>query len=191
VAEDKNPVDAVLTWHRALWIDTGGNRAARARLRRCVTVLDALMLEESQDLLRRLRRAGMERPDERVALLAMVLARVEPGRVQVPFAEALGRTSDNRRPDPRKEERPRLSPARFGSLLRAMNAREWDDLARALRRALAILNDVSFGVRAFVRDILCLDDNVPRHWTYAYWQTASPDEEIEPQTPANQTEPVS
>lgn len=190
-ADPKDAVGAALRWHCALWPKnpTGVSRAARARLRRSPTVLDVLMLADTHDLLRRLNEAGAQKLDERVAVLATALARVEPGESRTPFARALGQTAEGRRPG--ADERPRLSPARFGVLLRAAHARDWDGFARALRRALAILGDAPFDVATLVGDLLFLNEKTLQRWTYAYWQTTAPDDEADADPTLTQTEPVS
>lgn len=168
-------VASALGWWDQLRKD-GRSRAASARLRRCAMPFDALLLEETHDLLKALRRSGWENTslhaDERIAALAMALAQIdESGRVR--FAQALGRTADDRVPRD-ESDRPRLSPARFGALMRAAHARNWDAFARALRRSLAILSETTFYVPAFVSDVLYLNDAVLQRWTYDYWQTRAP-----------------
>src|ERR1700746_1387053 len=56
-AEQNNATVAVLQWWRALHLDIGAARAARARLRRCSGALDALLLEETHDLIKAARSA--------------------------------------------------------------------------------------------------------------------------------------
>jgi CRISPR type I-E-associated protein CasB/Cse2 len=187
-ADPKDAVAAALRWHGALHVDTGANRAARARLRRCGSVLDAVLLEETHGLLRRVHQAGVDKIDDRVAVLATIFARVKPGESRIPFARALGQTSEGRKPQ--ADERQRLSPARFGALMRAAQARDWDGFARAMRRALAILGDASFNMPAFISDVLFLNDRALQRWTYAYWQTTAPADDDQPQPSTTETEPV-
>ena len=176
-------VAAVLRWWDWLRRDLGESRAAAARLRRCASVFDALLLAETHELIKVVRRSGEERlardADQRLAVLAMALAHVEKSST-TSFAATLGRTVEGRPPNTKDGERPRLSPARFGTLLRAARARDLDGFARALRRAFAILGDSAFDVPGFVRDVLHMSDRTLQRWTYRYWQTNAPDESAQP-----------
>jgi len=191
-ADPKSATAKVLEWRRALQTETGAARAASARLRRAPSVLDALLLEETLDLIRAAREAGPKAPvrdfDQRLVVLAMTLPRIA-NESKTSLARALGQTSAGRAPA--GEERPRLSPARFGALVRAARARNWDGFARALRRALTILGDAPIDVAGFVRDVLFLDDAMLRRWTYDYWQTLQPSEKSNPQPDANAMEDAS
>jgi CRISPR type I-E-associated protein CasB/Cse2 len=171
--EDKPVVSAVLTWRGRLLLDIGASRAASARLRRCSTTLDVLMERETIELIKAVRIAGGRDAgvDERVAIIAVALAHA-PASGPVRFAEALGRTGEGKSPGP--DERPCFSPARFATLLRAAEERDWDALIRALRRAFAILGGTPFNIPAFVEDLVFLNDRRLRRWTYDYWQTSAP-----------------
>jgi len=198
-AETDKPIEAVsavLGWERWLQLDAGDSRAARARLRRAASAFDALLLAETHALLKAVRATGDKRlprdADERLAVLAMTLAHVDTSS-PTPFAAALGLGPDGRPPNPRAGERPRLSPARFGALMRAVHDRDWDRFARASRRAVAILGDSVFNVPRFVRDVLWMNDRTLQHWTYQYWQTDAPPELTEEPAPnpsSDETESV-
>ncbi len=184
MANEPQPVvAAVLKWRRSLQNESGAARAASARLRRAPNVLEALMLEETLDLIKAARQAGAKGFSAdfelRLVVLAMTLARVE-GESRTALARALGQTSG--------DERPRLSPARFGVLLRAARSRDWDSFARALRRALAILGDTPFDVARLVGDVLFLNDATLRRWAYDYWQTSAPADTEPPQPASNELE---
>ena len=181
-SEPQPQVAAVLNWRRELQSQSGASRAARARLRRASSVIEALMLEETLDLIKAARQAGARGSgdfEQRLVVLAMTLARVE-GESGAPLARVLGQTSN--------DDRPRLSPARFGGLLRAARARNWDAFARALRRAMAILGDTRFDVARLVRDVLDLDDATLRRWAYDYWQTSAPADPESSQPAASELE---
>jgi CRISPR type I-E-associated protein CasB/Cse2 len=169
--------NAVTSWWRALHLDFGTNRASRARLRRCSTILDALLLPETQTLIRSVRNSRaiefFGEIDQRLAVLGLILAQVESS-ASAPFAEQLGRTAEGR--PPRSDERPRLSPNRFGTIVRSARARDWDAFARATRRALAVANNPAFNVHWFANDLLFFNDRVLQTWTFHYWQSNAPTE---------------
>jgi CRISPR type I-E-associated protein CasB/Cse2 len=176
-AEQNNATAAVLRWWRALHLDIGAARAARARLRRCSGAFDALLLEETHNLIKAARSAGAaaRRDDERrLLVLAITLPGVE-NQSKLSFARALGQTSDGRIPT--GDERPRLSPARFGALTRAAHARDWDRFARALRRAILILDKTPFDVARLIDDVLFMNSSTLQRWTYDFWQTRAPAEQ--------------
>lgn len=180
-------IGAVLEWRRRLHLDTGVARAARARLRRASAVFDALLLEESLDLIKAVRATAAKAPagdfEQRLVVLAMTLPHIKT-ETGTSFARALGQTAAGRAPT--GDERPQLTPARFGALLRAARARDWDGLAREMRRATAILADVEIDAGRLVGDVLFLNDAALRRWTYDYWQTRDPDAASE--TVANEME---
>jgi CRISPR type I-E-associated protein CasB/Cse2 len=190
--EQNKATAAVLQWWRALHLDIGGAHASRARLRRCSGALAALLLEETHDLIKMVRRAdessATREVERRLVVLATILPLVEL-QSRTPLARALGQTSDGRIPN--GDERPRLSPARFGTLTRAARARNWDGFARSLRRALAILSKTPFDVARLIDDILFMNGGTLQRWTYEYWQTRAPADrsDIEPDdSPANKME---
>jgi CRISPR type I-E-associated protein CasB/Cse2 len=191
-SDPQSVVAAVLKWRRALQNETGAARAANARLRRAASVLDALMLEETLDLIKAVRHAEPWPPtgdfEQRLVLLAMTLAHIETDS-KTPLARALGQTAAGR--TPAGEERPRLSPARFGALVRSARARDWAAFARALRRDLAILGNASIDVANLIRDVLFLNDATLRRWTYDYWQTRAPGDDEPSQSASNEMEPAS
>ena len=191
-AEQNKATAAVLQWWRALHVDIGAARAARARLRRCSGALDALLLEETHSLIKAARSAeagsAVRDVERRLLVLATTLPLVEH-QSKTPFARALGQTSDGRIPT--GDEQPRLSPARFGALTRAAHARDWDRFARALRRALAILDQTPFDVARLIDDILFMKGGTLQRWTYDYWQTRAPADRSDIESsdsPANEME---
>jgi CRISPR type I-E-associated protein CasB/Cse2 len=173
-AEQNNATTAVLRWWRALHIDIGAARAARARLRRCSGAFDALLLEETHNLIKAARSAGAATGrdvERRLLVLATTLPLVEY-QSKISLARALGQTSDGRIPT--GDERPRLSSARFGALTRAAHARDWDRFARALRRAILILGETPFDVARLIDDVLFMNRGTLQRWTYDFWQTRAP-----------------
>lgn len=178
--EAKGAVGAILQWRRILANpESGRSRAARARLRRCATVADALLEGPTIDLIKAIQResgAASSRPSDEqlvaLAVLAMALAHAADSGGRRKFAEALGRTPDDQAPS--ENDRARFSPLRFRALIEAARERDWDRLARALRRAFAILDEAPLDVKRFASDLLYLDDRILRRWTYEYWQTPPP-----------------
>ena len=193
--EPKESVDSIVIWWRALHPqDNGdrGDRAARAELRRAETLMDALMLPQTQWLLQAMRKTSLSAAlDDNVILLAMVLAHVSSGTRPISFTQALGQTQDGKRPT--DGNRQRLSTLRFGALMGAMSRDDLDARARALRRAVIMLKETPFDVRRFITDMLFFNDRTQRNWTYEYWQTfrstgedstaASPSTDIETVSP--------
>jgi CRISPR type I-E-associated protein CasB/Cse2 len=188
-SDPQSVVVAVLKWRRTLQSETGAARAASARLRRASSVLDALMLEETLALIKAVRHAEPRAPsgdfEQRLVVLAMTLAHIETD-AKTPLARALGQTAAGR--SPADDERPRLSPARFGALVRSARARDWAGFARAARRALAILGDAPIDVAGLIRDVLFLNDATLRRWTYDYWQTRAPSDDETSQPASNEME---
>lgn len=160
-----------------------GDRGARARLKRCESVLDALLEPETHRLIACVYEEGSHAPQQRLAVLSLILARIENTDRRFSFADALGRSARDGDIPKNKEDRPRLSPMRFSALLRAGGALlkagadtdELDRFARALRRALAILDDTPFDVRRFIGDVLFFNDQTRQQWTFEYYHTRRAD----------------
>jgi len=179
-----NPiVTAVMNWWVSLH-DDHGDRGARARLKRCDSVLDTLLEPETHKLIASVHEKATigYAFEQKLALLSLILARVKPPENPDRFpnlAAVLGATRDGT--SPTGDTRPRLSPRRFSTLLRAREGA--DEFARALRRALAILGDTPFDVPRFIRDVLCFDDQTRQKWTFEYYHTRRADtaENTQPQ----------
>ena len=173
-------VNAVVNWWKLLHADHG-DRGARARLKRCESVFDALLEPETHKLIAGVHENGYV-SEKNLAVLALTLARVKPAEklARFPnFATVLGHTQEDKIPT--GDARPRLSSMRFSALLRA--GADKDRFAQALRRALAILGDKPFNVRRFVRDILFFNDQTRQQWTFEYYHTRRADttEDTQPQ----------
>ena len=154
----KTPVDKILSWHKALHSDD--SRAARARLRRCDTLMDALSERETHLLLQQMRDTQLSPArDNKVIMLAVLLAHIKP-RGSEPFAKVLGSGGQTL-----------MKPLRFNSLMQAMQGRDISTRLRSLRRAVMLIGDGGFNVEVFVKDILFFNDETARRWTYEYWQT--------------------
>ena len=185
---DSPAVKAVTHWWRALHPDPEnlqgrpGNRGARARLRRCSGVLDALLERETHELIVQVNEALAREPGNRsisgdsqtmgkVVVLALVLARVNPPgqtAARVPhFASALGLTKKGAAP--KENDRPRMSPNRFGALLRSR--RDEEAFTRSICRAVTHLDHAPFDIRRFINDMLTFDNQTRRRWMFEYYGT--------------------
>lgn len=194
-AEQNNATAAVLQWWRGLHRDTGASRAARARLRRCSGALDALLLEETHNLVKAVRSAetvSIPRDVERRLLVLATTLPLVAHQSKISFARALGQMRDGRAPT--GDERQRLSPTRFGTLTRAAHGGDWDYFARVLRRAIAILDETPFDIARLIDDVLFMRSGTLQRWTYDYWQTRAPADRADIEssdTPANEMETIS
>ena len=159
--------DIVARWWRDLQPNaaTGapGDRAAAARLRRCTTVGEAMLEQETATLLRRL--SGDARDLPHVALLAAVLAGVREDAPGTGVARALGPD------DPDHPETAAMSPLRFRRLL---EAEEGDDRLTSLRRMVTMLGG-TLDVRDLATSVLRWTDRRRIAWTYAYWNAGRPE----------------
>lgn len=177
----QDAVEVIVRWWRALQPKENihdGDRAGRAKLRRAETLMDALMLPQTQELLQSVHNVDPTLRDnipriDTITVLATLLAHVpnkNNEKKEAAFARVLGQTSDGLPPEKDKGGQ-RLSKLRFGALMQALNGEDKGAQIRALRRAMMILKTTPFDVRQFVRDILYLNEKTRRDWTYQYWQT--------------------
>ncbi|KPQ11913.1 MAG: subtype I-E CRISPR-associated protein Cse2 [Saliniramus fredricksonii] len=153
-------------WWRSLQPDTQlrrpGERAALARLRRA-SPLEAAMQEATFRLFRQLRkvRPGLSQRDlPRVATLATLLAHIRADDPRTPFARAIGRTEFD------KGDSAALKPLRFERLVAADGE---DEIARAFRRAIAILGG-TVNVVDLARTVFYFDrEETRRNLAFAYY----------------------
>ncbi len=134
--------------------DIGAARAARANLRRCGSVTDALAQPATHDLYAKLLASGYDlraRP-EALGALAMVLAHVATSSFAL--AKRMGQG------DP-----PPVSAARFEQVIRA---RDHAELAVVLRRIMPLV-DHSCDVRSLARDIFYWNDKTRQSWCFQYY----------------------
>ena len=153
---------AVLGWYESsLGRDDGKARAARARLRRCQSTVEALAISETHDLNRRLRenRPGIAPKPDQLALIATVFAHLR-GVDGEELAVRFGRRDT--------KDGPRLlSELRFQSLIRVRSHR---DLMAPLRRSLAVLRpDASCNGGTLARDLYWWSDRVRNKWCFQYF----------------------
>jgi CRISPR type I-E-associated protein CasB/Cse2 len=161
--------DLTRKWWRDLFPQgkSDPNRADRARLRRCETLLDTLEVQRVHTLLQATR--GTYSNDERLLVVAAVMASVKPLEkpTRTRFAEALGRS---RTGTATSEDAAKLcSPIRFGNLLRVLGSGSDIDRIRALRRACKLAEGQGFDRRQLIADLLFFNDQIRRNWLYQYW----------------------
>lgn len=161
----RNETGAV-AWWRAITPNPphhDGDRGARARLRRCATVAEAMAEPATLALFRRCS-GEHERDLIAVALAAAVLAQVKEDRGDMSVARLVGPES------PDKPETALLKPLRFRRLLEAATP---DECLIAFRRLVAIA-DGRLGVEDLARGLFRWTDPhraeaAKRRWIFAYW----------------------
>lgn len=157
-------------WWRGLQPDemgSGGDRGALARLRRAASPGEALLQPETLKLYGAVRRLLEKPPSETqttaLATTAAVLAAVSGTGSPMTFAEMLGRTAEGR---PLGDEQPLMSPARFGTLMRAS---DWSARFTHLRRAVQLLGGGGFNIARFADDLFWWNDRTRRRWIFEYY----------------------
>lgn len=161
-------------WHRAFHDEHGSGRAVRARLRRCVTPVEAVAVEAVHDLNGQLRAAGHRPRADRLALLAITLAHVEEDGPR-PLAELLGVR-------PVKDAPRTLSELRWQALIRVTQPLE---LISPLRRALAIVRHTPVNVGALAGDLYRWNETTRTKWCFQYFGAGSSAPELlSPEDPA-------
>ena len=143
-------------WHATIAPPGSKANAVRARLRRCTTPVEALLVEETHDLARRLAGTGIDptRNPAQLAAIAITLAHVDTAghqRVAKLFAG-----DDKRRA---------LSQIRFQKLLQSEDAME---ISRRLVRVLPMI-DRNAHIASLANDIFYWGDAVRTRWTFDYF----------------------
>ncbi len=172
MSEEKTVGQVCLGWW-GRWIDgdDGKARAARARLRRPGSVIEAVMIPAVQELNRQLAGQGhdlRQRPD-RLVLIAAALAacRHSPGRRA---ASVFGTPHDQ----------PAVSALRFTGLVRETDP---DRLRQPLVRALGQVRGQVDAAR-LAADLLHWSEAVRTRWAFEYYGAAAPEPEPESETEA-------
>ena len=149
---------AAAWWHRTFRDEHGSGRASRARLRRCLTPVDAVAIEAVHDLNGHLGAAGHRPRADRLALLAITLAHVEEGG-RSPLAELLGGR-------PTKDAPRAFSELRWQALIRTTQPLE---LITPLRRAMAVVRHRPIHVGALAGDLYRWNDATRTKWCFQYF----------------------
>jgi CRISPR system Cascade subunit CasB len=162
----RNP-DAAFAWWERITPRPGhdGDRAARAMLRRCASIAEAIQLPITLQLFRRCG-ADDARDLPAIGLCAATLAHVREDRAEFAVARQLGPD------DPEKPETALLKPLRFRRLIEAV---EPDDALPAFRRLVAIadgavkLRDLADALLTWTHPSDAVREAVRRRWIIAYW----------------------
>ena len=149
---------AAAWWHRTFRDEHGSGYASRARLRRCLTPVDAIAIDAVHDLNRHLDAAGHHPCADRLALLAITLAHVEEDG-QHPLAELLGARRG-------KGASRVLNKLRWQALIRITDPRE---LITPLRRAMAVVCHRPIHVGALAGDLFRWNDTTRTKWCFQYF----------------------
>lgn len=152
--------DVVVEWHKETFgRDDGVARAARARLRRCKSPAEALLVAETHNLNRRLRDIGQNPGPDRLTLLSIVFSHLHEVRGKK-LAAQFGEMST--RDSPRK-----LSETRFQSLIRNRTHR---GLVVPLRRCLGVLGkDLKCDGYRLATDLYFWNDKTRNDWCFQYF----------------------
>lgn len=149
-----------------------GDPAARARLRRCRSAIEALGVIAAVDLARRLgAMKDVATPDdrylERALNLARVLAHVRESATESPMRQAGWKAFPGERTtkDVPASERPRLSEVRFRRLLETAGGEE---MVSAFTRLIALLG-ATVNVATLSSDFLYWGDRTKRRWAFDYY----------------------
>ncbi len=161
MTDEKSIGEVVVEWYNsALGRDDGGARAARARLRRCSSPVEALAIAETHELSECLKAHGAT--SGQLALLATTFARlkgIHGDRLAAVFGKQ--ESKDARRP---------LSELRFQSLIRV---RSHSELIVPLRRSLGVLgSDPACNGRALAEDLYFWNEGVRNSWCFQYFGAA-------------------
>lgn len=146
---------ALMKW----WHSLENDRAARAELRRCGTLLDVMLTPAFQTARQRLIAAGFDDAHEPLrtrfaAVVALAAHLKETGKLPPAEAFSIG-------------DRPPVSPLRFRQILAATDDNE---RFRRIRRVLPLASNMSLTLLA--SDVLDWNDRIRKQWIYTYhWPT--------------------
>lgn len=140
---------------RRWWGGLDEDRAARAELRRCRTVLDVMQVPAFHAVRQRLLKADLSQRDSEHPRLAVVVG-------------LLSHLKQNGELEPAKAfsegDQPPVSPLRFRQVL---EARDDDELFVRLRRVLPLVG-LRVNLDSLVYDTFHWGDTTRKNWVYAY-----------------------
>ena len=159
MTDNKKVSDIVTTWHRETFSrDNGTARAARARLKRCKSPTQALVVAETHDLNRRMRQHGKVPNADQLTLICVIFSHIDNVQGKK-LAAQFGAISVNKVP--------KLNNMRFQSLIRASSHR---DLFVPLRRSLDILGrEVACDGCKLAEDLYYWNDMIRNEWCFQYF----------------------
>ncbi len=148
-------------WYATLGRDDGLARHNRARLRRCMEPMDALLIESVHDLGQRLNLAGFKGVNsDKLALVAIGISHVNESNIKSnKLAELFGCR-------PSKDAPRTLSEQRFQTLIRTTDQRE---LILPLRRSLALVRHNSVNVGMLASDLFYWGERTRIEWCFQYF----------------------
>ncbi len=163
--KDKKRIgNVVVEWYKStLGNDSGRARAARARLRRCESPVEALMVAETHHLNEQLQAQGKKPRADQLALIATTFARLKDTHGGPKLASLFGNRGN--------KDAPRLlSELRFQSLIRVRTHRA---LIAPLRRSLGVLgSQPACNGRALAEDLWHWNEMVRNRWCFQYFDAA-------------------
>lgn len=147
-------------WHQNLKADDGTARMNRARLRRCTTPVEVLLIECVHDLNIRLRTEGHYPIPSQLSLIAVALAHVEDtGEVKLAGLLGYRITEDGQRA---------LNPTRFQQLVTTTDRIE---LITPLRRCMSTVRNSPINVATLAADLYYWNEKVRNSWCFQYFGT--------------------
>lgn len=155
--------ETLVAWWRGLQPEQGGgDRAARAHLRRCASVAELMLEPATMTLFRRLGARQAELPA--IALCAGVMAVLRTDVPGIPVARQVGPAN------PDTPETALLKPLRFRRLMEAEDA---DERLLAFRRLVA-LADGALNAHDLADAVLNWSPRRRQRWVYHYWNAGEP-----------------
>lgn len=168
-----HPGIASRDWWRQALGDTGAGRMARAKLRKCDTAAEALLVPQTHDLFRRLCTEIQTHLEKEVAEGMVSYLRNQPDVLAL-LAITLANVRRDTTASAPHRMKDKLSPFRFQRLMRIEEPRE---LVRPMRRAIAQI-DHSCNVMKLSNDLYRwgipeVGEAIRNRWAFAYYDSES------------------
>lgn len=145
-------------WQQTFGSDDGFARMVRARLRRCTTPVEALMIENVHDLNKRLCNAGYTPSPDQLAIVSVALAHVD-GSGAAKLAGLFGFQENKNSPRT-------LSTLRFQRLI---HTKDRAQLIVPLRRAMTIVNQSQINIVTLANDLYFWNESARIDWCLQYF----------------------